>query len=58
MEEDNTPIPHKIPCIERVQNEDLSKVLLFKLTLCSPKIIFSAEDLKEWEKGKVYQVHY
>lgn len=49
---------HKIPYIERVQNEDLNKVLLFKLTLCSPKIIFSAKDLKEWGKGKVYQVHY
>jgi len=46
-EEDGTPVPHKIPYIERVRNKDLSKVLLFMLTLCSPKIILSAEDMKE-----------
>lgn len=38
--EGSTPIPQKVPFIERDRNKDLNKVLLFKLT-CSPRIIFS-----------------
>lgn len=45
--EGSTPIPQKVPSTERVQNKNLNKVLLFKLTLCSPRIIFSDDDLKE-----------